>query len=118
MSKTSQDLLRRISIHVEESKPGAFEWVLSEADAAEPDTWKLLKRGRKATRTYHAAMADGLRALELLIDDLDIGPRSPADVDPGTESEAARGRTNELVNAGQRKTKAAKNSAFGFGLPQ
>jgi hypothetical protein len=122
MAETPQDVLRRISVHVEEPEPGAFEWVLSEADAS--DDWQPLKRARKAARTFHAAMADGLAALEALTDDLDIGPRAPADTeadtDPDPEDHPSR-KSSARAAKPQRQSapqapKPGKRTAFGFGV--
>lgn len=117
MAETPQDVLRRISVHVEEPEPGAFEWVLSEAD--ESDDWQPLKRARKTARTFHAAMADGLAALEALTDDLDTGPRAPADTDTDAELEDRPSRKpNARAEKPQRAAapKPGKRTAFGFGV--
>jgi hypothetical protein len=117
MAETPQDVLRRISVHVEEPEPGTFEWVLSEADAS--DDWQPLKRARKAARTFHAAMADGLAALEALTDDLDIGPRAPADTDTDTEPEDPPSRKRSARAAKPQRESApkpGKRTAFGFGV--
>ncbi|MDH6170040.1 hypothetical protein M2282_005210 [Variovorax boronicumulans] len=120
MSTSVQDSLRRIAIHVEEAKTGGFEWVLSEADAnAGDDRWTVLKRARKAVKSYKASMADGLVALQSLINNLDIGPRTAK---PEGEPEAAspRKRPSRPAPAKHRDEKPpAKTSGrtvFGFGL--
>jgi len=115
MTQTSQDVLRRISVHVEEPEPGAFEWVLSEAGADDASGWQTLKRARKAAGTFHAAMAAGLAALEALTDDLDIGPRTPADAETApTPERASRKRTAR--KAASSAPRPGKRSAFGFGV--
>ena len=67
--------LRLISVHVEEPQTAAFVWVLTEQTQGE---WRRLSASAHPAATYQAAMAQGLRALEQLIDDIDAGPRMPA----------------------------------------
>jgi hypothetical protein len=118
MSTGTQDVLRRIAVHVEEAPSGGFEWVLSEADDDEDDEgpWQSLKRARKPVDTYKASMADGLLALQSLIDDLDAGPRRPIDSEP--DSKAVRGTKQPAREAAkpEREKRPATGSAFGFGL--
>jgi hypothetical protein len=123
MSKGRQGVLRRIAVHVEETKSGGFEWVLSSDDNdndndngtddedEDAGPWRPFKRARKAVETYKASMADGLLALQSLIDDLDAGPRRPADIAP--DSKAVR--TGRAAKSESEK-KPATGSAFGFGL--
>lgn len=67
--------LRSLAVHVEELRRGAFAWVLIERDNA--DTWREIERAHAPVGTYREAMADGLLALQALIDDVDQGPREP-----------------------------------------
>lgn len=85
--------LRHIAVHVEEPKPGRFAWVLSERGE---HGWQALDTSAAPRTSYRQAMADGLLALQSLVDDLDAGPRS-AD---GTATE---------------DKPAAARSYFGFG---
>jgi len=66
--------LRSIAITIEEAEEGGFVWVLLE-QAVE---WLPMKRAEQPTKSYAKAMADGLLALQVLIADLDVGPREPA----------------------------------------
>ncbi|MGI4779111.1 MAG: hypothetical protein ACRYGA_13520 [Janthinobacterium lividum] len=56
---------------VVEPEPGTFVWELLEHGGA----WQSLQRAERKARTYSEAMADGLLALQALVDDLDVGPR-------------------------------------------
>jgi hypothetical protein len=117
---TGQDVLRRIAVHVEETPSGGFEWVLSEADdnGDEDDEgpWRSLKRARKAADTYKASMADGLLALQSLIDDLDAGPRRPTDSEPDSKALRAGKHPARKAAKPEREKRPATGSAFGFGL--
>jgi len=125
MSADGHGVLRRIAVHVEETRSG-FEWVLSEAEDDEDDEddenegpWRSLKRARKAVETYRASMADGLLALQTLIDDLDTGPRRSADVEPETTPVRAGRQPARKASKTEGETSRAKattGSAFGFGL--
>lgn len=123
MAVKKQGALRQISVHIEEPKSGAFEWVLSEAGDPDVGTWTPFQRARKPANTYKAAMADGLVALESMIDDLDNGPRSSTSHD--THPEPDRAMKRERAKRGARATpskdpsedSAGRNrTAFGFGL--
>lgn len=81
--------LRAIAVTVEEPEPGAFVWVLLEQGV----DWAPLRAGRPS-KSYATAMANGLLALQGLIDDLETGPREP-------EAERAP---------------AKKHATFGFGF--
>lgn len=117
MTEPSQDALRRISVHVQEPEPGAFKWVLSEAGSDGADDWHALKRARKAERTFHAAMAEGLAALEALTDDLDIGPRAPLLADSEPEDPRSGKRAAPTTRPRQEAdAKRGKPTAFGFGV--
>lgn len=117
MTEPSQNELRRISVHVEEPEPGAFKWVLSEAGSDGADDWHALKRARKAERTFHAAMAEGLAALESLTNNLDIGPRAPLLADSGSEDPRSGKRAKRTTRHRQKAdSEQAKLTAFGFGV--
>jgi hypothetical protein len=64
--------LRSISITVDEPEPGAYFWQLLEYNGLD---WEQLQFSERPAKTYAKAMADGLLALQALIDDLDVGPR-------------------------------------------
>ncbi|MET1116393.1 MAG: hypothetical protein ABWY08_15785 [Comamonas sp.] len=80
--------LRSIAVHVEEPRRGAFAWVLLERENA--DTWREIERTQRPAATYRQAMADGLLALQAMIDDLDQGPREPAQRGAGQPGGEAR----------------------------
>jgi hypothetical protein len=63
--------LRSIAVTVEETTPGAFEWVLLERGVE----WAPLRRAKRPVATYAKAVAAGLLALQEMVDDLDAGPR-------------------------------------------
>lgn len=86
--------LRRISVYVDEPEHGWFQWVLAEA-AEGLSIWHDLKAAKEWVPTYKQAMAEGLLALQDLIEDLDQGPR--AELPKPKDSSAVFG--------------------FGFGLP-
>jgi hypothetical protein len=86
--------LRRISVYVEEPERGWFQWVLAEA-AEGLSVWHDLKAAEEWAPTYKEAMAEGLLALQDLIEDLDQGPRQ----------------------APPQPKKASAVFGFGFGLP-
>ncbi|RYF47336.1 MAG: hypothetical protein EOO27_37670 [Comamonadaceae bacterium] len=65
--------LRPIALHVDEPHQGDFVWVLIERKS--PQSWTEIDRATSAARTYKEAMADGLGALQAMVDDLDVGPR-------------------------------------------
>jgi len=101
-------LLRPIALHVEEPAEGDFRWVLSERDAR--GRWAGLDRASAAAGTYRQAMADGLLALQELVDDLDTGPRKAvdggADADPDADAEDGQDDGS---------TAPKKRTLFGFG---
>jgi hypothetical protein len=116
--------LRTIAIHVKEPDPGAFTWVLTERDGAE---WVEVGRADATAGTYRQAMADGLLALQSMVDDLDIGPRTRKAGAAPKRGKAAPGRTGIGTDADTGSDAdadadaapadaAAKNKAFfGFG---
>ncbi|GKS93486.1 hypothetical protein [Acidovorax sp. SUPP2825] len=103
--------LRPIAIHVQEPSPGDFRWVLMEREGG--GAWAEMERSASAAGTYHQALADGLRVLQAMIEDLDIGPRlavkraakavAPSDDAPQTDRAPADPPT------------PSKPSLFGFG---
>lgn len=72
--------LRRIAVYVEEPEPGWFAWALIEADGSLE--WSQLEAAEQSLRSYKEAMAAGLMALQVLVGDLDVGPRE----EPPTEA--------------------------------
>ena len=106
----TRSALRHIAVHVEEPLHGAFEWVLSERGT--DDQWRQLQRADSTQGAYKDAMADGLMALQAMVDDLSLGPRlsqrPSGDNRPGgPEPESA---ASEAVPAQRRKS-----AFFGFG---
>ncbi|RCW72477.1 hypothetical protein [Pseudorhodoferax soli] len=97
--------LRHIAVHVEEPRSGRFVWVLTERHA---DDWQPLDRARTAVPSYQRAMAEGLLALQQLVEDLDSGPRADAG---HAAAPPERGRADEAPP----KAAPAKGSYFGFG---
>ncbi len=103
--------LRPIAIHVQETSPGDFRWVLMEH--GDDGAWAEMERSESAAGTYRQALADGLQVLQALIDDLDIGPRRPlkrarkAEPPPGDAPQAERPPADP--------PEPAKPSLFGFG---
>lgn len=73
--------LRAIAVTVEEPKPGAFIWVLVEQGVG----WATLSQAERPSRSYSKAMANGLLALQDLIEDLEVGPREPGDTHSAVE---------------------------------
>ncbi|MGC3986160.1 MAG: hypothetical protein QM777_16405 [Pseudorhodoferax sp.] len=96
--------LRQIAIHVEEPRSGRFAWVLTERHGAD---WQPLTRSKSPVRSYQAAMADGLLALQQLVDDLDRGPRAQHDEAKKPPPSRAAPRPGG--------TTPAKGAYFGFG---
>lgn len=97
--------LRHIAVHVEEPRSGRFVWVLTERHA---DDWQPLERAGTAQRSYRHAMAEGLLALQHMVDDLDIGPRADAQASVVLPEEA---RVAEPARAAA----PDKGAYFGFG---
>ncbi|PZQ77794.1 MAG: hypothetical protein DI563_02620 [Variovorax paradoxus] len=90
--------LRKLAVTVNEERSRAFSWELVELL---PDgAWSVVAVGDRPVRTYHLAMAEGLRELQRMVLDLDLGPREPVhDAEDG-----ARPTRNTF--------------GFGFGLPK
>ena|SRR6476660_5221597 len=68
--------LRHISVHVDEPDEGVYVWVLMER--AGDLRWAEIQRATSGEATYRQAMADGLVALQAMVDDLEVGPRGAA----------------------------------------
>ena len=97
--------LRRIAVYVDEPAAKDFCWVLMERGAK--GAWTEMGRSAAPAATYHRAMADGLLALEGLVDDLDQGPRSL----PRKGQRAQALSENEP----QHGAEPGRSSFFGFG---
>jgi len=82
--------LRRIAVTVDEIREGRFDWVLMEKDT-ESHEWKPIRRADSSAATYHEAMAEGLMALQAMVDDLDTGPRGGAAEKPPDEAPEQHG---------------------------
>ncbi|MCZ2496496.1 hypothetical protein GN316_06985 [Xylophilus sp. Kf1] len=96
--------LRVIAVHAEETASGKFIWVLTERSGTQ---WTELDRAPAADRRYHVALADGLLALQALVEDLDVGPREkPAAPEPAPADEGADAEPDHRSKSG---------SMFGFG---
>ncbi|KQP02136.1 hypothetical protein [Pseudorhodoferax sp. Leaf265] len=103
--------LRHIAVHVEEPRGGRFVWVLTERRG---DDWQPLDRAGTAVRSYQRAMAEGLLALQQLVDDLDLGPRADEDADADAEDPAAP-PAREHTQEAPHKAAPNKGAYFGFG---
>lgn len=114
--------LRHIAVHVTEPKVGDFRWVLTEQAA--DHSWSAIRTARVQSETYREAMADGLIALQSIVDNLDEGPRhssaSPKEV---RAQPLAGSQATERVSSLEPDTPfdeetpvKAKRSVFGFGL--
>ena len=73
-NKESVQPLRNIAVYVEEPTPGRFAWVLTES-VDDLSVWWELQVGKEWLSSYQHAMAEGLLALQRMIEDLDVGPR-------------------------------------------
>lgn len=110
------DVLRLISIHIEEPEAGSFQWVTMERVGKQ---WTEVARASEAQHTYKQAMATGLIALEGMISDLDVGPRKALDesneerTDLRTEAETVRSTAAKATHSTDAKPKSA--AYFGFG---
>lgn len=104
--------LRPIAVHVQEAAPSRFHWVLTERGSG--NAWAEIQRAPAPASTYRQAMADGLLALQALIDDLDIGPRSAAAQAPGQHGPPGR-RARQASSDAAPAPLPARRSLFGFG---
>jgi len=102
--------LRHIAVTVEEPDAGQFAWVLIERLGR---TWRELARSDAPVAGYAGAMAEGLLALQSLVDDLEIGPR----VGDEDASEKSSGEVHEPAarKRASDKAPAPGKSFFGFG---
>lgn len=90
--------LRKLAVTVNEERSRVFTWELVELL---PDGgWSVVAVGDRPVRTYHLAMAEGLRELQRMAPDLDLGPREPVE------------------DAEDKAGPARKVFGFGFGLPK
>ena len=90
--------LRAIAVTVEERAPARFGWLLLER-TDEGSKWSALERSGPSFRKYHEAMADGLLALQAMIEDLDEGPRHPEE-EQEEDADAARSKQAGLFGFG------------------
>ncbi|MDA8445657.1 hypothetical protein [Paracidovorax valerianellae] len=108
------NILRPIAIHVEEPAPGAFSWVLIERDDGHVDTWTPIRKAETAADTYQQAMADGLLALQSMVEDLDIGPRLTAR-EGWPRKDHRSDSAPQADDSEDAQQRPAKPSLFGFG---
>jgi len=101
------DSLRLIAVHVEEPDAGRYEWVLTER--GDGDSWAELERSRSSVPAYQEAMRDGLLALQLLVGDLDKGPRQ------AEESQVEQHDPHEPKQLRGETGSTRKTAFFGFG---
>lgn len=113
--------LRPIAISVEESRAQRFVWVLLERES-EGDAWHTLAQADSAVASYQEAMADGLLALQALVEDLALGPRleeaGDAKQKPARSAKRKTERRHERKDDDEADTSAkapARKSYFGFG---
>jgi hypothetical protein len=106
--------LRHIAVYVEEPKAGRFAWVLAELKGR---SWRELDRSDSPVGSYKTAMAEGLLALQAMVEDLDIGPREAADA-PALEGDAGESHEQEAERADPEKEAAPGKRYFGFGPAQ
>lgn len=111
--------LRRLAIYVEEPEPGRFEWVLGELDGE--DRIVVQQRAPRAVGSYKTAMANGLTALQRLVEDLDVGPRedlqAPASANELHVKQSSSDRAPTKSSAEDAQARPSRGTAFGFGLP-
>jgi hypothetical protein len=90
--------------------------VLTERSA---EGWEYLDRSASPAGSYHQAMADGLLALQALVPDLDVGPRTLGESAPAREKPSApekdAGSAAQEHKSGTNSTPAVGKSYFGFG---
>lgn len=110
------DVLRLLAVHVAESDPGQFEWVITER--VKEDRWTEIHRAEDGYKTYKSAMANGLVALEEMISDLDVGPRRDPEQTDQTQT-SPQGRVqpapSDEKDAASPQEKPKKAAYFGFG---
>lgn len=112
-------VLRRLAIYVEEPEPGRFEWVLGELDGE--DTIVVQQRAPRPVGSYKTAMANGLMALQRVVEDLDGGPRedlqAPASANELHDKQPSSERAPTKRSAENAQARPSRGTAFGFGLP-
>ena len=100
--------LRRIAVYVDEPADRDFRWVLMEQQGDEAGAWAEVRRASSAASTYQRAMADGLLALQALVDDLDSGPRQ-------TQRASRHAKARDSEEDSEAGDAPGKSSFFGFG---
>jgi len=100
--------LRHIAVYVEEPESGKFAWVLMESKGS---SWRELGRSTSPVATYKAAMAAGLVALQAMVEDLDVGPRT--DKTSRVRAKGVQRRPREALDSA--KEAAPAKLYFGFG---
>lgn len=101
--------LRAIAVSVEAAGSG-YRWLHLEREQ-DSEIWAVLDRSPEQRTTYHQAMAEGLVALELLVDDLAVGPRSAEVVDYRSVEQKDATPAPQADEVGKEPSK----SYFGFG---
>jgi len=79
--------LRHIAVYVEEPSAGEFRWVLIERAGK---YWGVIDKSDSAAETYQKAMAEGLIALQRMVEDLEVGPRAGEDHEPPAKEQHPR----------------------------
>lgn len=105
--------LRPIAVLVEELRAGRFHWVLTERGS--DNAWAEIQRATVPAATYRQAMANGLLALQALVDDLDVGPRTAEPAAPVRKPGRRRGSEPPAGDAAPEAAPPARRSLFGFG---
>lgn len=93
-----------------EATDSGYRWLHLEKQPA-GEVWVVLNRSSEPSATYHQAMAEGLVALELLIDDLALGPRS---MKP-TDNQSHRQKEAVIAQKAEQPSAEPSKSFFGFG---
>lgn len=70
--------LRKIAVTVDEPLPGHFFWILLEARGG-TDAWEVLTEAPLSSPRWSDAFNDGWAAMDRLVSDGALGPRSPGD---------------------------------------
>ena len=110
------DVLRLLAVHVAEPDPGQFEWVITER--VNEDDWEEIDRAEDGYKTYRAALASGLVALEEMISDLDVGPRKAPELSDESQTQhedTAKPAPSDGKGAASPKGRPKKAAYFGFG---
>ena len=80
--------IRQIAVSVDEPEAGWFAWVLLEQGL---DDWSEIAAADEWVNTYREAMAEGLLALQAMVDDLDTGPRQLPEAAPPSKPKPPSG---------------------------